>query len=199
MHADFGDDGSIFISTKNNRILTARQNDFTYVTVTGQDTWETSERIKVFNSNIYLVNTTEGQIYKHRPGVNGFSQKSNTLTNPIPNMLDIGIDGGFYALSSDGKVHRILPNKNPTTIILNKVPGEYSLSNEGVTNLIVKPNLKYIYILNQGRIWIFEPDSKKFSDVRSWTYIAQFEIDTKEEIRSITVPRDGLIYLVTNM
>jgi len=59
--------------------------------------------------------------------------------------------------------------------------------------------LKYIYILNGNKIWIFEPDSKKFSDVRSWTYIAQFEIDTEEEIRSINAPRDGLLYIVTNL
>ncbi len=124
---DYGDDGTVFITTKNNRVLTPRQNAFTYVTVTGQDSWEASNRLKTFNGNVYLLNIKEGQLYKHRPGVNGFSQKSDALPNPIENILDIGIDGGFYILSRDGKVHRILPNKAPSTMVLNKIPGEYAL------------------------------------------------------------------------
>ena len=124
---DYGDDGTVFITTKNNRVLTPRQNAFTYVTVTGQDSWEVSNRLKTFNGNVYLLNIKEGQLYKHRPGVNGFSQKSDSLPNTIENILDIGIDGGFYILSRDGKVHRILPNKTPSTIVLNKIPGEYAL------------------------------------------------------------------------
>ena len=196
---DYGDDGIPFVSTKNNRILTPRQNAFTYITVTGQDSWESSHRLKTFNGNIYLLDQKSGQLFKHRPGVNGFSQKSDTFPVPIESILDIGIDGGFYALTNDGKIHRILPGKPPFTILLNKIPGEYSLQEAGPTDIAIRPNLKYIYILNGNKIWIFEPDSKKFSDIRSWTYIAQFEIDTEEEIRSMNVPRDGLIYLVTNL
>lgn len=84
-------------------------------------------------------------------------------------------------------------------ILLNKVPGEYTVGLSGKTQVVVRPNLNYIYILSGNRIWIFEPDSKKFQDIRSWTYIAQLELSTDQEIRSISVPHDGDIYLVTNL
>jgi hypothetical protein len=86
-----------------------------------------------------------------------------------------------------------------TGITLNKVPWAYTLGWTGPHALIIRPNLNFIYILSGNRIWIFEPDSKRFQDVRSWTYKAQLEIATDEEIRNISIPRDGMIYIVTNL
>jgi hypothetical protein len=62
----------------------------------------------------------------------------------------------------------------------------------------VKPNLSYIYILSGKNVWIFAPDSKRFQDVTAWNYVAQLELQTPENIRSISVPRDGLLYIVTS-
>jgi hypothetical protein len=82
--------------------------------------------------------------------------------------------------------------------MLNKIPGEYNVGKDGIhTKLIVRGDLNYIYILNGDRIWIFQPDAKRFQDIRSWTYIAQVEVQTKEMIRDIAIVRDGLIYILT--
>lgn len=82
---------------------------------------------------------------------------------------------------------------------MNKIPGEYTAGRDSDVQIVIRTNLNFIYLLSGNRIWIFEPDSKRFQDVRSWTYLAQLEISTTEEIQSISIPRDGLIYITTNL
>ena len=133
--------------------------------------------------------------------MNGFSQKTPVFTAPIPGIKEIWIDWWFYVMTDTQKILRIMNTKGYTQsgIILNKIPGEYTVGwNNKNVSLILQNNLKYIYVLDSNRIWIFEPDSKRFQDVHSWNYIAQMELWTTEEIRSISVPRDGKIYVVTN-
>ncbi len=197
------EDGNFLLLTKNNRILASRKNaEVTYVNVTGQESWELSDAIHTFNGNIYLTNTKEWQLYKHKPGMNGFSQKTPVFTAPITGIKEVGIDGGFYVMTDSQKIFRIMNVKwyTQSGITLNKIPGEYSVGkNNKNVSLILQNNLKYIYILDGNRIWIFEPDTKRFQDIRSWNYIAQMELNTTEEIRSIAAPRDGTLYVVTNL
>jgi hypothetical protein len=195
------DDGNFYILTDSNRILTSRKSaDISYVGITGQETWESADGISNFNGNIYLWNTKEGQIYKHKPSINGFSQKNPLLSTPIEGIVDIGIDGGFYVIRNDQKITRIITSTNTQTgVTINKIPGEYTIGqNPTDTKIILQPQLNYIYILDGNRVWIFLPDSKRFQDIRSWTYIAQIELSTAEDIRSMTVARDGLIYIATD-
>lgn len=196
------EDGNFILLTKNNRILASRKNaEVTYVNVTGQDSWEISDNINTFNWNIYLTNSKEWQIYKHRPGMNGFSQKTPVLMTPIPGIKEIGVDGWFYIMTDAQKIFRIMNVKGYTQswIILNKIPWEYNVGKDNKNvSLILQNNLKFIYVLDWNRIWIFEPDSKKFQDIHSWNYIAQMELTTTEEIRSISAPRDWALYVVTN-
>ena len=122
------------------------------------------------------------------------------IQNPLPGIVDIGIDGGFSILRNDQKVTRLISSTNTQTgIILNKIPGEYTVGkNIKNTKIFTRPDLTYIYILDGNRVWIFLPDSKRFQDVRSWTYIAQIELSTREGIKDIAIARDGLIYALTD-
>jgi hypothetical protein len=52
--------------------------------------------------------------------------------------------------------------------------------------------------LNGNRIWIFQPNSKRFKDVTAWEYKGQFELKTEETVKNIYVPRDGYLYVTTN-
>lgn len=36
-------------------------------------------------------------------------------------------------------------------------------------------------------------------DIKAWNYIAQLNLNTTEEIRSMTIPTDGTIYVTTNL
>lgn len=196
---DVWDDGNIYILTENQRILTPRRDDISYVTVTGQNWWEASKWIQTFNGNIYLIGGNETQLYKHKPGINGFSAQSEVLNKSQTGIADIGIDGGFYILYKNGKIGRYVSSKSQeiTFLTLNKIPGVYDIGNGQNLSFFVRPNLTYIYILSGNKIWIFQPDSKRFQDVTALNYIAQMEIQTEESVRQIFVPRDGTIYTTT--
>lgn len=194
------EDGNFFFLTNSNRLLSSRKNaEITYINVTGQEWWENADGIATFNGNLYLWNKGEWQIYKHRPGINGFSQKSGVLGAPSSGIIDIGIDGGFYILKEDQRVIRAMgSNGSATGLVLNNLPGDYTVG-QGSTNtrILLAWNLNYIYILDKNKVWIFLPDSKRFQDVRSWSYIAQLELSSKDKIVDIWVPRDGLLYVLT--
>lgn len=194
------EDGNFFFLTNSNRLLASRKNaEITYINVTWQEWWENADGIATFNGNLYLWNKDEWQIYKHRPGINGFSQKSWVLSTLSPGIMDLWIDGGFYILKNDQRIIRAMGwNGSATGLVLNNLPGDYTVW-QGSTNtrIIISWNLNYIYILDKNKVWIFLPDSKRFQDVRSWSYIAQLELSSKDKIVDIAVPRDWLLYVLT--
>lgn len=195
---DIGEDGSTYILTVQNHILSPRRDEFAYINVTGQNSWEDALSIKTFNGNIYLLATSKNQIQRHKPGVNWFSQASSLLTKDQPGIFDMSIDGGVYIYMEDGKIQRYTGNKDLlTSITLNKIPGEWKIDTTQNSTFITRSYLSYTYILNGNRVWIFQPDSKRFQDVKSWNYIGQFELKTDAIVKNISVPRDGLIYVTT--
>lgn len=196
---DVGEDGSIYILTTANNILSPERSDFKRQVVTGQAKWEDALTIKTFNGNIYLLDASKDQIERHKPGVNGFSQKSGLLKKTQPGIFDLSIDGWIYLYMDDGKIYRYFGDKdNLTAITLNKIPGEWNINTSIPSTFITRSYLSYVYILNWNKIWIFQPNSKRFQDITSWEYKGQFELKTEEEIRSIAVPRDGMVYVTTN-
>ncbi len=64
---DIGEDGSVYILTASNNILSPRRDDVVRINVTGQNSWEDSLSVKTFNGNIYLLETNKNQIQKHKP------------------------------------------------------------------------------------------------------------------------------------
>ncbi len=195
------EDGNFYILTADNRILGSRANKtIDYVNVMGQDGWEKAQKITTFNDNLYLTDTSLGEIYRHKPGVNGFSQKVEVGDKSFTGIIDIGVDGWFYILHNKS-IERILSGKAYTfsNITLNKIPGTYEIQNLKSASLIVSKDLKYTYILDGTNIWIFQPDSKNMQDIKAWNYIAQLNLNTTEEIRSMTIPTDGTIYVTTNL
>lgn len=192
------DDGNIYLLTESNRVLGSRNTaNISYVNVAGQN-WEKADGIATFNGNIYLWQKDLGQIYKYRPGQNGFSTKANVLSNSTPGILDIGIDGGYYILKADQRIERFAWN-SLSGLVLNNLPWEYTVwLSGGNTRLIIGTNLNYVYILDGNRVWIFSPDSRRFQDVKSWRYIAQIEIVGKDGLRDVAVARDGLFYVLTD-
>lgn len=114
------------------------------------------------------------------------------LTTTIPGIIDIGIDGGFYIIRNDQKITHLINSTNTSTgLIINKIPGEYTVGQHPTdTKIILQSQLNYVYVLDGNRIWVFLPDAKRFQDIRSWTYIAQIELSTAEDIRGIAVARD---------
>ncbi|MDD2565265.1 MAG: hypothetical protein PHZ26_01110 [Candidatus Gracilibacteria bacterium] len=198
--ADVTPEGNIFLLTKTYRILQFYKQSFKYINVGGQQTWENSIGIKTFNSNLYLLSDKKNQIYRHKPGVNGFSAKSPLIDDKDTKnllMYDFAIDGGFYILNNDLSIEKFFssPSYIKKSIIINGIKNTTYVNNSNTPpKMTVGLNLNYIYILMDNKIWIFEPDSRNYKDVKGVKYVGQLE-PSDSTINSIFVPKDGTIYV----
>ena len=55
----------------------------------------------------------------------------------------------------------------------------------------------FVYLILNGNIWIFEPDSRNFKDVRSIKYVGQIEVEGSA-IEGVVISKDGEIIVLTN-
>lgn len=142
------------------------------------------------------------QLYKHKPGVNGFASKTEVF-EPADmknhSILTFGIDGGFYILKEDLTIDKVfgLPNYNKRSIRINNLPENYALDDNKSPTFFNAPNLNYLYLVLGNRIWVFEPDTKNYKDVKAVKYIGQIEF-VEGKIGAITVPKDGTIIAATD-
>lgn len=197
---DSTEDGGFFILTEEGKIMSQRGTEISYVTTSGKNEWQASTIVGTFNGNLYLAGSGNKILNRYKPGINGFSTASTIIWDSGESIVDIGIDGGIYVLLQNGKVIRYIgwSTTGQKSLNINKVPWEYTLGSEDVTKVFVRQNLAYTYVLSGRNIWIFSPDSKRFQDVTAWNYVAQLELQTSEEVRNISIPRDGIIYIVTD-
>jgi len=89
------------------------------------------------------------------------------------------------------------PSYSRRSIVLNKLPENYKLDDNASPTFITGPNLNYLYIIVAGKIFILEPDSRNYKDVRSAKYIGQLE-PSNAKILAAYVPKDGTIYIGDN-
>ena len=170
--------------------------------VEGQPSWEPSSKIKTFVGNLYLLSADGTQIFKHKPGVNGFTAKTPVIEGGQPKqegVIDFGIDGSIYLLKSDLTFQKIftVPAFSKKGILLNKLPDNYSVeSDDAPVKLYLSPTANYLYLVLDHRLWIFEPDSRNPKNVRSLKFIGQIEIQERK-IESIVILKDGEFVALT--
>ncbi len=199
--AAINDSGVPYIISSGNHLMTLRQDVVNNVSVSGQASWELGTHIHSYVGNVYVVNAEQNQIYRYKPAANGFSQKTNILPQLSGcKILDIAVDGGYYILTADGKISRFLSTNSEgvKSLVLNKIPGAWTIDATLPSQIVANNKLSYVYIRNGKKVWIFQPNSRSFSDINALTYIAQLEIQTTEEVMDISVPRDGQIYISTD-
>lgn len=195
-------EGIIYILTKTNRVLKFYKGEFSYTNVEGQKTWEAGRSVKTFNSNLYIVSEDGNQVYKHKPGVNGFSAKSSILEgdrSKKSTILDIALDGGIYLLKKDLSLDKVftVPDYSERSVMINGLPDGYAFTaDSNPPKILVPGNANYLYMVLENRIWIFEPDSRNYKDVKSVRYVGQIEV-TEDVVRAIAVPKDGTVIAAT--
>ena len=192
----------IFLMTKTSRILQFYKQEFKYVTVEWQKTWETGVWLKSYNSNIYILWDKLNQIYRHKPSVNWFSAKSPLIDEKDSKtiiMNDFAIDWWFYLFKKDLSIDKFFttPSYIKKSIVINWIKNTTYINKSDITpKMFVWQNLNYIYILMDNKIWIFEPDSKNYKDVKWVKYVWQLE-PSDWKIDSIFVPKDWTILIWT--
>jgi hypothetical protein len=88
------------------------------------------------------------------------------------------------------------PKYRLESIVINKLPKNYTLENNSNVKIFTRPNLSYVYMLLNNKIWIFEPNTRISSDTKSLTYLGQIE-GKNDPIISFNVPRDNEAEVIT--
>ncbi len=210
---DFSDEGDAFVDalelnntiillTEKNRIVSfASWGNFSYVSVVGQEKWQEMSKIWKYRTNLYTLwwNEESSQIYRHRKLTNNFNAWEAYLKEAdqtdIGKTLAMAIDGGFYILKDDLKMIKFYSNPyRIESLFLNELPANYNYDERSPVYLITRPDLSYIYLYMNKKIWIFEPNTQNYINTKSLKYIWQIEW-WEDSISSFYVKTDGNIFV----
>lgn len=196
------DNNSIVFLTKKGEIFKYfMDNSFKKLETQSWESFEKSNLIRVYNQHIYLVNSDRNQIYRYRNLWNNLygnkksylidSDKEKYSLNNKINTIDI--DGWIYVVSDNLVMKKLFayPEYKLKNIVLNKLPNNYNLQeNSKNVKIIARNNLSYIYLFFNNKIWIFEPNSRRYQDVSALTYVGQIEW-SKSQIKDVYIKHDN--------
>lgn len=195
-----GDD--IILTTKKARVIKFNKTGkFGYINVIDQKTWQWSPIVESYNGNLYMTNKDSNQIYKHSPSswgwTSGVPYLNDADSKNIGKILSIWIDGWIYILKNDLSILKFFssPKYRIESLMLNKLPENYKQENSKI-NLVIRNNLTFIYMYLNNKIWIFEPNTKVFTNTKSLIYRWQIEWKNKV-ILGFYIPRDWEINILT--
>lgn len=83
-------------------------------------------------------------------------------------------------------------------LIINKLPKNYAVEgNENDVELKIRQELSYVYLLLNNKIWVFKPNTTRYTDTKSLTYLGQIE-GSKFKIKDFYVGKDGQIDILNS-
>jgi len=196
---------SIILLTKSGKIVEFISSwKFFFKDVLWQDTWEAASSILTYwNNNLYLVSKDTNQIFKHTKSWNNFKKAQGYLkpadSKSIWKILDIAIDWGFYILKNDLSIVKFFSNPyRLENIRLNNTPDTFKKYNTtSKTKILARPDLNYIYILLNNKIWIFKPNTRFYKSTKSLKYLGQIEWQNNKII-DFYIPQDWKIIVLNN-
>lgn len=195
----------IVILTSLSKVVNFSRSGFLqYADVIGQKIWQESSEVDSFASNIYLLNKERNQIFKHRKTGANFETGTPYLkpedATALWKILAVGIDGWIYMLKDNLTLYKVFasPKYRLESIILNKLPKNYDIE-WNVENIKIKTRweLSYFYMLLNDKIWVFQPNTTRFQDTKSLTYIGQVEAKNGT-IKDFFVAHDGELLVLTD-
>lgn len=195
--SSFGNN-SIFSITWDYKVVEFLNWNYKFVDTVSQEKWEKSKIIESYNGNIYLLSDDSKQIMKHKPMSDGYTPGEGFLKNEDAkkNIYDIAIDWWIYILNDDLTILKAfwVPYRLES-IIINKLPNNYDLEDRSSNiEIIARNDLNYVYIFMNNKLWILEPNSRSYKDVKNLTYLGQIEWKN-EKIENLYVKQDWEIII----
>lgn len=199
-------DTNIVLITNDGKVVNfAKNNRYSYSDVLDQATWEKSPIISSYASNIYMISDSGNQVLRHKKQWNSYEAGVAYLNQDdaasVGSIMSLAIDGGIYILKSDGSVVKLFrsPEYRLEGIVLNKLPENYKFDAEfsHLPSMRARANLKNVYMLYENKILVFKPNTTRYQDVKSLTYVWQIE-GRDMRIDDFYVDNDGEIYVASN-
>ena len=183
----------LYLATDKNGLIEFDTLTKTQRTITPLDgTWEDSKAIITYVSNLYLLDSEAGTVWKHIGTDNGF-EKGTAYLNAgdinIRGSVDLAIDGNIYLLQNDGNVLKFNRQSWDSDFSLKGLP----TPSDTITipkQLFTDENTNNIFILDQklNRIIIFD---------KSGNFQSQYIFDDLKIEQFIINPKDQKLWITT--
>jgi len=184
----------LYFTTAKNNIIEFDAMTKTQRTITPlEGSWEDSRAIVSYVSNLYLLDSEAGTVWKHIGKDNGFEKGSsylNTKDTSIRGSVDLAIDGNIYLLQNDGKVIKFNRQTWDADFSLKGLPSP----SDSITipkQLFTDENTNNIYILDQklNRIIVFD---------KSGNFQNQYIFDDAQIDQFVINPKEQKLWVITN-
>jgi hypothetical protein len=154
---------NLFTYTKANHLFRYTLEGNPTMLATGTDeTWIKANRGNEFAGNLYLLDSTGGQIWKFRPEGDNFSQPIeylNSLQIDIKGAKSFTIDGYIYVITKTNKVIKMLSGVFQEDFKVQDIPTPQNTIQDGV-DIYTNTELNFIYILDKGNYRVIEIDKE---------------------------------------
>jgi hypothetical protein len=183
----FEEEEAILFLTKSNRIIQYQDGQFTFLD-TDDGAWHAATDIYVYNSRIYLLDSSEGEIWRYYRQRDGYSGADAYLTDEsldISGAVSLAIDGEVYVLQDDGTLEKLLSGAD-SGFSVKKAP---TTDLSGATVIYTEFEMFQAFILDpsKSRVLVYNKDARTGNLV----YSAQYVLDVQEELRNILVDKEA--------
>ena len=142
--------------------------------------WASAAQVGAYDQNLYLLAADGTQVWRYRPAPKGgFGEKAAVLEKASPKRLaSFSVDGGVYLLNQDLSMDKafVTPQFSRVGVRLNGLPEGYDAADGKTPRVVASPELNYVYVLLDGRAWIFDPGTKNYRVVTGLKYLGQIEL-----------------------
>lgn len=117
----------LFIQTNKKQIFTFSIKDRTLEELKMADdaVWEDAISISTYSTNIYLLDSENGQVWKHTLKNDAYQKGStyaDTKKNSLRGAVDLVVDGNLFVLKNDGKVSKYVKGTLEPDFALKNIP-----------------------------------------------------------------------------
>jgi hypothetical protein len=133
--------------------------------------WEDVQSLASYSSNIYILDSEAGTVWKHTQSSDGFSKgvsAVNTKVVSIRDAVSMAIDGNIYILQNDGSVAKFTRGANVSFNISEMPQGLDKI--ETPTQIVTDENVNYVFILDKKLNRIIKLN-------KSGQYVGQYALD----------------------
>jgi len=130
--------------------------------------WEGAKAIATYFTNLYLLNSDDGQIYKHEKTAAGYSKAISYVNKDkidLKNAISISLDGYLYVLKNDGQILKLMAGRPVSDFSISSVP-ETDTKIKNPQKIVTSVDSTKLYILSDNKIIVLEKNG-----IYSKTYI----------------------------
>lgn len=134
--------------------------------------WENSKSLSTYSSNVYILDTDQGEVWKHMIRDSGYAKGTkyvDTKKVNLKNAVDFAVDGNIYALMNDGSVLKFVKGSLEQDFAVRDIPAPNNKITEP-TKLHTNEDTANIFILDKGNNRILKFD-------KSGNYLNQYFFD----------------------